>query len=197
MYDIRDYQKKRDLANIGYIVDMIIDSIKSNLKYNVIYKNNFIITGFNEQISNIIELLKAEAEIEDIDIDVSVKFIPTSSSNIVVSTSKKNNMFLKFMMLEKEFYNKICNDGNILLDMKEIKISNLYVLHALQTALYHAGYDNINIKIKENVFELNAANKVKTYVPKVALFDMVKYNNLIEQDRKDNLSNKIKKKKND
>ena len=100
-------------------------------------------------------------------------------------------MFLKFMNKERELYNKIKNENIDLFDVKGNELNRLYVLHALKTASYHAGKDYVNLIYNDKVVRTNASNMIGYYLPKVVLYDMDKYNGVIEKERLDNLNKKM------
>lgn len=191
MYDIRDYIKKKEEENIWCVVDMIIDDLIQNLEFNTVYKNNYFITGYNNKLDIVLHYIKEEAKNNNIDIKLDIHYIPTSSVNIIVTSSKINNMFLRFMNKEQELYNIIKDEKVDLFDVKSNELNRLYILHALKTAFYHAGDDYVRLLYNDKVVRTNASNMVYNYLPKVVLYDMVKYNSVIENERLDNIKKKL------
>lgn len=190
MNNIVDFKKLKEEENISFIADMIIDDIILNLEDNIEYKTNFLITGYNKQIDIIINKLKEQALLEKISMEIILQTIPSSSTNIIIKSFKSNDVFLKFIHTEESLYNKIMNDNTLVFDNNEVKISVLYILHALQTAIYHAGYEQAQINIDNKIIAIKSFNKIKKYMSKVVLMDMLKYNQKIEKERQENLNTK-------
>ena len=190
MYDINEYRKKKEEENIYCVVDMILENIYLNIDDYLIYKTNFFITGYNNYINLIIEKVKEELMLDNINIDFNIVFVPTSSTNIITEAYRNDSLFLKFMKKEDIFYNRI-NNNELIFDIKNDKLNTLYIMHALKTAFYHAGYDNMKLIINDKVDNVDVFNMTKSYIPKIVLLDMIKYNNKIEEDRVNNIKSRM------
>lgn len=191
MYYIEDYKKKKEEENLNYVANLIIDKILNNINNEEIYVTDYMLTGYNNKLYKILNILERKAKNNNLELIIKTNYIPTSSTNLIISATKRN-IFLKFMMIENDLYNKIIHDNKIAFDIKENKLNTLYILEALQTAFYQAGYDYSKIIINGNNYLLPACNKAKKYFSKVIPIEMINYYNNIEEERKNNIKKKTK-----
>ncbi len=61
MYYIDDYKKKLEEDNFKYIADTIIDKIIKNIEYDGNYQINYMLTGYNDKIGRILNILNYKA----------------------------------------------------------------------------------------------------------------------------------------
>lgn len=191
MYYIEDYRKKKEEEKINNITTSIIDTIQNNIKKDRLYIFDYVLTGYNDNIDKIIKQLNYKAKQADLELEIKSTYIPSSSTYLEISATKRS-IFLKFMMIEQDLYNRIVYDNITSFDINDNKLNRLYVLDALQTAFYQAGYEYSEISINGNKHLLPACNKAKKYFSKVIPIEMLHYYNNIEEERNNNLKKKIR-----
>ena len=191
MYYIDDYMKKKDDENLNYVADTILDKIISNITLDNNYQFNYMLTGYNNKINKILSILNYKANRENIELEIKTQFIPRASTSLIIN-ARYRNMFLKFMLIEKDLYKKIVEDNELIFDLKKNKLNTLYILDALKTAFYQAGYDSGKVLINDRVIKLDAVNRSLKYFPKVFSIEMINYYNMVENDRKNNCYKKHK-----
>lgn len=191
MYYIDDYRKKKEEENYNYIVETIIDKIINNINNDEDYQINYMLTGYNNKINKIISKLNYRARQENLELDVNTYFVPTSSTNLVIN-ARYRNVFLKFMLIERDLYRKIVEDNIMSFDFRENKLNSLYIFDALKTAFYRAGYDSGEVIVKGRRMKFDSCNKSLKYFPKIVSMEMLKYYREIEEYRKNNIGGRHK-----
>jgi len=103
-------------------------------------------------------------------------------------------MFDKFLIAEKFFYNKIVNEKIYIFDFKLFNLNKVYILHALQTAFYHAGFDEAFVIINGIRHRIEPFNYYDIYLDKkkvkgVVRLEDIKYRKKIKEEHNKIFSN--------
>lgn len=143
----------------------IIDDIDKYLENNFIY-NKTISLGLFSDVKKLIKDINKLASKKNI--IVSIKYDDTLLLDMRFNIrARYDNIFMKFFMAEKYFYNKIVGEKVYFFEFNENSLNTLYILHALQTAFYHAGCDEGFVIINNKRYRIEPKNMVSRYRYKI------------------------------
>ena len=187
MYSFQHMMRGANKLDIGFVVSIIINKLKVELRSNLVFNLSFYLSDYNKaRLNELVNMLGLSAEKEKLDLKIDVDSSLLLEPKLMISASYVDNMFVKFVMMEKYFYKLLKGNNNIVMNFDKYNMDRLYVLHALETANYHVGNDRFIVKINDFECEIKSCNRVNRYHTKIVSFDEAKYCSDIEKDRKEN-----------
>ncbi len=182
--------------DIDMLSTIIISKIKNELVSKIAYDLNIPLGNYKaSKLKVLIEKLKAKAKEENIEINIDVDNLLLLAKELNIHANYIDDMFLKFMIMEKHFYNSINNNNNIIMNFESLNMGRLYTLHALQTAYYQAGIDEFYIKLNDKNYKLKSHNMSSKYYNKIITMEEAKYSKQIEEQREENKKRNLVKKR--
>lgn len=187
MYSFQHMMRGANKLDVSLVISIIINKLKVELRNNLVFNLNFSLNNYSKnKLDELIILLKESAEKEKLDLKIDVDNSLLLEPKLKLSASYVDNMFVKFVMMEKYFYKLLQGNNNIVMDFSKHNMTRLYVLHALETANYHVGNNTFCIRLNDKEYEMKSCNRANRYHAKVVNFDEAKYCSDIEIDRKEN-----------
>lgn len=187
MYSFQHMMRWANKLDVSLLVSIIINKLKIELRDNLVFNLNFSLNNYSEtKMDELLNLLNDTAKKEKLDLKIDVDNSLLLELNLKLSASYVDNMFVKFVVMEKYFYKLLKGDNNMVMDFSKHNLGKLYVLHALETANYHVGNNTFCIILNGKKYEMKACNRVKRYHAKVVTFDEAKYCSDMDTDRKEN-----------
>lgn len=167
----------------------IVNEIDMNLANKFLYIKNLNL-GIYSEVEELVNKVKQIASSKNIVLDIEYDPILIWNVNIKI-IGRYNNSFMNYLMAERYFYQKIKEENIFTFDFKDNALENLYVLHALQTAFYHAGFDEGFVIINNKRYRIEPKDMSSKYHyntnSKVIDIKEAKYRKKIKKEHEMNL----------
>lgn len=196
MYSFSHMIRNASNMDVDLLSAIIINKIKIELVSKITYDLNVALGNYNtHKLDELLDSLRNRAKDEKIELNIDVDNLLIFKKELNIRANYVDDMFLKFMIMERYFYKRIKYNTDSVLDFKQFDLNRLYTLHALKTAYYEAGVKDFYVRLNNKNHKLKASNMASRYYNKIITMEEVKYSKKIEEQRKENMTKHLVKKK--